>query len=409
MSIFVRRAVIALTGGAAALAGAAMPALASSAPTGWRTAALISTRGNETALTSVAAASPADAWAAGVSAPATASTPDGFIERWAGESWKAVVLPSAVEKAWDKSGLSLTLVGASSSTNVWVFNEFPAGSAPDTYVRLAGRKWATGTIPGTTVSTGHFVVITSVEVFAKAGVWVFGGEVKLSAGQAALAPYAAHYNGRRWSTVAVPGSGEITAVSAISPGNMWAVVGVNSLGSAISTTSKPAVLHWNGSRWQRASSQPSLPADADLTAVAAGAGNQVWVAGDVPTKAGGTVADFVAANNGRDWAAPVTLPRSAATATASAKQPYEIESLVQDGRGGLWALAGNLAPARPRVWHYAPGKWSLPASPSFGTAQRFLLQLAAVPGSPGSVWAAGSTGKQASAEGLIAITGPTPR
>jgi hypothetical protein len=228
----------------------------------------------------------------------------------------------------------------------------------------------------------------------------------------AFVPYAARYNGKRWTTVKVPATGQITAFSAISPSNIWAVTGTSGMGDELlgdfgaSAPATSSVLHWNGKSWQKVPAQPSLPAGGDLTSITAG--KQVLVGGDVATSKGATTVQFVDKMSGSTWAAPVNLPKSGATAAASNHLPYQIESLVPAGGGSYWALSGNVTLATPRLWRYAGGKWSAPISPMFGNKRRALLQLADVPGTS-SVWAAGEIGPESTAQGLIALSGPTPR
>jgi hypothetical protein len=405
-----RGGAVALAGSAVALVGAVLPAQAAT-NTGWRTAATVASTGRQAILTSIDAVSAADAWAAGFAATASGTKPVGLVEHWTGKRWQQVTLPATVAKAWAGKSADFPVVGAASSTNVWAFDQVPGATGSDHYLRLSGRRWTVGTLPGTNAGKGQFVILTSVEVLGKQGVWVFGGKLRFVAasGQPSLAPYAAHFIGNKWTSVKVAGSGEITSVSVLSPSNMWAVVGASGLGGELASSSTPAVLHWNGTSWQPAAVQPAVPAGADLTSVTAAAGNKVWVGGDVPTKYNGTVADFVTELTGTAWSAPVDLPGSGATAPASNRLPYELESIVPDGSGGLWALADNYNGAVPRLWHFSGGKWSHATSPGFGGKYRTLLQLAAVPGARGSVWAAGTVGVQARAKGLIAITGPTPR
>jgi hypothetical protein len=49
----------------------------------------------------------------------------------------------------------------------------------------------------------------------------------------AFVPYAARYNGKRWTTVKVPATGQITAFSAISPSHIWAVTGTSGMGDEL--------------------------------------------------------------------------------------------------------------------------------------------------------------------------------
>jgi hypothetical protein len=89
-----------------------------------------------------------------------------------------------------------------------------------------------------------------------------------------------HWNGRRWSRVAVPASGEYDVVQAISPTDVW-VTSVAGDPWAAGQTGNPAampgganVIHWNGKDWTLA--QQGLAKTASIYALAASAGN-VWM------------------------------------------------------------------------------------------------------------------------------------
>jgi hypothetical protein len=403
------RAAIVLSGSAIALVGAMLPAqAASSATTGWRAVAIVSAKGRETIMTGVDAVSGNDAWAAAYQATSNGKDQAGLVEHWAGRSWQPVKLPAKIAKFWS-SAADDAVVGASSATDVWLVTALP-GSRGSAYLRLAGRTWTTGTLPGGSLSGPSLLLVNSVVVLGKSGTWVFGGKANVLAAKPSFTPYAAYYNGRRWTTVNVPATGEVTAASAISASNIWAVTGTSSAASALTGAASPGsaseVLHWNGKTWQKVASQPSLPAGGNLTSITAG--RQLLVGGDVATSSGGTAVQFTDTTSGAGWSAPVDLPRSGATAKSSNDLPYVVESLVPAGAGSYWALSGNLSLAPPMLWHYAGGKWSAVASPAFGNKHRALLQLSEVPGSA-SVWGVGAVGTVSTAKGLIALTGPTPR
>jgi hypothetical protein len=401
----VRRAALVLSGSAVVLAGSMLPAQA--ATTGWRSATAVTVKDRGVMLTAVAAPAANDAWASGVSATGSGADTREVMEYWNGRSWKPVTLPSKVAKVWANTDGAFQVVGASSASNVWAVDQIPAvKSDTDTYLRLSGHRWTTGTLPGSSAKSGHEVLVTSVEVLGNSNVWVFGGELKVSSTQVTFAPYAAHFTGQRWSTVAVPGANEITAVSEIAPNNMWAVTGTSGFGgpefgSGGSAPAASTVLHWNGSSWQAAAVQPSaLPSGADLTAITAAGGNRLTIGGDVANSAGKTTSAFADQFNGTAWSAPSTLPKFGAGG--------EIVSLVPNGHDGLWALSSNLDALRSQLWQNSGGRWSSPASPKFGNRLCELMQLAAVSGGR-SVWAAGVEGTEKSFHGVIAIEGPTPR
>jgi hypothetical protein len=402
------RAAIVLSGSALALAAVTLPAQAATSATGWRAVTTIGVKGSLAIMTGVDAVSANDAWAAGFAGTSSGGKPDALIEHWAGRSWQQVKLPSKVAKAWDRFGPTEVVVGASSATNLWAVTQIGAEGRADGYLRLSGRTWTTGVLPGSTSSDNSLVLVTSVLVL-KSGTWVFGGKAELGA-QSSFSPYAAYYNGRRWSTVKVPAAGEITAAGAVSANNIWAVTGTSGAGEEISPAGTAAVrsvvLHSNGTSWQKAAAQPSLPAGGDLTSITVG--KQFLVGGDVATSSGGTAVQFTDQLSSGKWRAPVDLPRSGVSANASNDIPYQIESLVPAGAGSYWALSGNETMVTPMFWHYAGGKWSAVASPTFGSKHRALLQLSDVGGSA-SVWAVGAVGTESAAKALIALTGPTPR
>jgi hypothetical protein len=405
-----RGAAVVLAGSAIALTAATLPAQAAATTTGWRAVTKVSVKGVGAVMTGVDAVRANDAWAGGFAATDSGKKAVGLIEHWSGTSWQAVKLPAKIAKAWAAPGANYVTIGASSSTNVWAVGEFPTASSKGrvAYLRLSGRTWTKGLLPG--AGGSRFLLVTSVEVLGKSDTWVFGGIVNVTSTTESFVPYAARYNGSRWSTVKIPASGEITAVSAVSANNIWAVTGTSGLGQEIlSTGAAPAtsaVLHWNGKNWPKVASQPGLPTGGDLTSIIAG--KQVLVGGDVATSGGGTSVQFVDQMSGSTWAAPVKLPKSGVAAASSNHLPYQIESLVPAGHGSYWALSGNLTMVAPKLWHYTGGKWSAPISPMFGNKHRALVQLAEVPGT-GSVWGVGEVGPESTAKGLIALTGPTPR
>jgi hypothetical protein len=395
-----RRAALVLAGSAVALVGGILPAQA--ATTGWRSVARVSVKGDETLLTGVDAVAKGDAWAVGGAETSKASKPVGIIEHWTGRSWRQVTLPAAVAKKWNPSALSLPVVGASSARNVWAFGENFAGGASYSYVRLNGRTWTFGTLPGTSVASGNLVVVTATRVISSKDVWVFGGKLKASASNPSFAPYAAQYNGHKWTSRSVPGDGAIVGISEISAGNIWAALGTPELDAAegLAPTTAPAVDHWNGKAWAAASVQPTgLTKGATLDSILAAKGGQVWIGGGEPNTKGGTT-EFAAELTGSTWTA-TTLP-----ARASAND-YALTSMTPDGHGGIWAAAGGVAVTKVRLWHLTGGTWTS-STPAFGSSQRTLFQLAAVPGSS-SVWGVGVIARGKRYDGLIALVGPTPR
>ena len=402
-----RRAAIVLAGSALALAAGLIPAQA--ATTGWRTDATVATRGYETVFTSVAASSRADAWATGLSGNAKGTKLQTVIRHWTGKTWRSVTLPAKTEKAWAKTDPFITEVGAASSRSVWVFGGFYGG-----YLRLNGSRWSVATLPGGGAKSGNLLEIDAVKVFSGSNAWAFGVLDSLSSSTDAGVPYAAHYNGKKWSRVGVPGSGAISAVAAPSAGEIWAVedatAGLTGLGirSAINRTAAlsasgtaPVVLEWTASTgWVQAALQPALSDSDVITSAAAEPNGDIWIGGSAPNKASGTTP--VAADwNGTAWSSVSDLPMKASSTD------WALEAMAPDGSGGLWGLAegGN---GSGRVFQLTSTKWST-VSTSFGKHPWVLLALTLVPGTR-SAWGVGAVeASKSSANGLIAVTGALPR
>jgi hypothetical protein len=402
-----RRAALVLAGGAVALAGGMLPAQA--ATTGWRSVAKVSVKGKETLLTGVDAVAKGDAWAVGGAVTSSGTKPVGVIEHWTGKSWRHVTLPATVAKKWNAdSGTAFPVVGASSASNVWAFSEnisSPTGSAA--YLRLSGHKWTVGTLPGTSIASGHFVFITATRVISTKDVWVFGGKLKESTSSLSFTPYAAQYNGHKWTSKSVRGDGAVVGVSEISAGNMWAAIGTPELFAAEggdTAASTPSVDQWNGKAWVAGPALPTSTSTGPLTiasldSILATKGGHVWIGGGAANTKKGTT-EFAAELTGSTWTA-TTLP-----ATASATD-YALTSMAPDGDGGIWAAAGGVATTKVRIWHLTGSTWTS-SSPAFGSSERTLFQLAAVPGTS-SVWGVGVVARGKSDDGLIALVGPTPR
>ena len=395
-----RRAAVVLSGTALALTAAVLPAQA--ATVGWRVSADFATRGHITVLTTVDAVSGRDAWAAGVTENNKTLTFSPVLRHWTGKQWQPATLPAGVAKRWDNSFPVFSQIAASSAGDVWVFNGFLSA----VYLHLSGGRWSIGSLPGGSGTSGNTIEITAVRDAGKGNVWVFGARVNQDSPAAQAVPYAAHFNGRSWTSQALTGNGAITAVSAASASSMWAVVGRPNAGISpgpIGGVTKPLVLHWTAmAGWQQAAVQPALPAGANLTSVVAEPGGTVWIGGSVKNGAKGTTA-FAA-----KWTQAAKTWTLAHLGGASPGK-WELVDMAASGRGGIWglALAVNVKGQPSRLWHLSGATWSK-VTPDFGKREWFLAQLASVPGTA-SVWGVGALKIGKSADGLIAVDGPMPR
>jgi hypothetical protein len=398
-----RHAVVVAAGGALALSGsvqsvqsvqsASAPHPSNATTSWWRITSTFGVTKGQGALTSISAPSAVDAWATGFTVLPTDFGVSAFIRHWTGKTWRAVSLPPRLARAWSAGSPILAQIGSSSAANVWLFNGIGSGRAQ--YLRLKGTRWSMGTLPGAGGSGGEAVLITSAKVFSPTDVWAFGVTLRFGP-RGITSPYAAHFDGRRWSTVPVPGMGAITAVSAVSPKDLWAVVGSITT-QRIAPAATPAVLQWTARLgWRAAPVQPKLPGGAQLSSVLAARGGRLWIGGEAPNPADG-LTPLVATWTGSAWTT-TELPITASTSR------WGMAELAANGTG-LWGVAAAEGVAGHELWHLNGTKWSK-VSPGFGWHVWQLAQLVGVPGTR-SLWAAGAIRYNGTVKAIIALDGPT--
>ncbi len=160
--------------------------------------------------------------------------------------------------------------------------------------------WTAGTLSDATD-------LDASAMFGPRDVWAFG----VLDPNTRPRPYAARYDGSRWHRIAVPGHDGIDGVSAVSPRDIWAVLGTPQTGA---WTGPGALVHWNGRRW-RTVGLPARLATPRLGSVLARSATSVWVGGAIRNRDGGST-EAVGHWNGRGWTV-VTLPARPARRTTT--------------------------------------------------------------------------------------------
>jgi hypothetical protein len=388
-------AAIAAAGGVLAFSSAVQPVSTphpgNAASTWWRVAATFGAKHGQADLTSISAPSAQDTWVAGFTVRSTGFGVSALIKHWTGQAWQAVALPAGVARTWNNASPILAQIGASSPANVWVLNGILSGLPR--YLRFDGKHWSSGTLPGAAGNGRQVVLITSAKVFSPTDVWAFGMIQRFSP-QGWQSPYAAHFNGKSWAIVPVPGQGAITSVSAISPDDFWAVIGCVTT-QRIATFAKPAVLQWTGrSGWRAAPVQPRLPAGAGLSSVVAERGGALWVGGETPNSADGTT-PLSAIWNKKAWIVS-QLPITASW------DRWGLAELAATG-GGVWGVTAAENVTSHQLWHLIGTRW-FQVSPGFGWHAWQLGGLAAIPGTS-SIWAAGMIRYRGTVNAIVALKG----
>lgn len=383
---------IGLVGSAGALAVAAglSPAQASgpvrpSAVPDWRPIANIMSLNTRTFLNSVETSAPREAWAAGFSqieiAPGQSRLVPA-IETWNGTAWTGVDLPPGLKIG--NGPQYLDAVSASGPHNVWIDSD--AGH----WLHYDGTTWTTGVLP----DASEVSLLSSLAV-STTNQWAFGGT---GAGPV-LKPYAARNTGSGWKRTAVPGTGAIVGVSAVTGTDIWAVMGTGFESAGIQSPTS-GLVRWYAGAWHAGPALPASMHNSALGAILARSDTNVWVGGAAKNSEGGYT-EAIAHWNGHAWSV-VKLPVPATTTK------WHVNSIVPDGSGGLWALGnciGNCVPHKSRLWHEVGGRWTSPEVPSWEVHNTALNQLAAT---GHSVWGAGSITDGSFLGGLIALWGPVP-
>lgn len=355
-----------------ALAGAlvAVPGLsrAASQP-GWRVVAVLrenTSQLNGTLLSNVAATGPDNAWLAGTyctNSDCKRSTL--LVQHWTGKAWQVIAVPTADKNS--ATEYSAAGVAASSAASAWVLNDV------GTY-----QKYSTNVLHWTPKGWGTPVkfpaALTAVVAPLAKRAWVFGAN-------AVGTPYAATFNGTKWSQVTVPVAGN--SASATTAGNIW-VIGTAASSGAI------GIMKFNGTAW-RTTPLPSLglssSQEAVATGIAAASTKNVWATGyimdtsveiDPPSK------PFLLHWNGAKWTA-IKVPKLPADSI------WANVNVTQDGHGGAWLDATTIALSGAQqgyLLHYSGGAWSRVTAPAVAGDFTEPGALTWIPGTR-SVWGAG--------------------
>jgi hypothetical protein len=185
-----------------------------------------------------AATSATDSWSTWVTTsagPGSPPTTPQAVERWDGTAWQRVAVPASLVPHV-RTSIS---VATGSASDAWIFSwKWPAEA-----LRYIDGRWSLPQVPSWVIRPGadKRLAISSA-AFSRANLWVFSLGIDGDKDH-----YAAHYNGRTWTKVTLPGiPGEVSAVSA---SDIWALA--VSAGCVGCNWAASGVMHYNGApgRW----------------------------------------------------------------------------------------------------------------------------------------------------------------
>src|ERR1019366_317559 len=167
-------------------------------------------------------------------------------------------------------------ISGTSTSDVWAVGSSNAPGAPDQTLveHWDGATWSIVTSPDPGNADN---ILQGVAALGPTDVWAVGAAQTTATFY--QRPMAIHWNGATWAAMSLPeptgctGHSYLTAVSAITHGDVWAT---GWCGSGGTTPQQGYVEHWNGHHWALFGSYGSLPANSQLYGISATGPNDVW-------------------------------------------------------------------------------------------------------------------------------------
>ncbi len=226
--------------------------------------------------------------------------------------------------------------------------------------------------------------LSAVAALSPGNVWAVGWTTE--------GPLIEHWNGTAWKVVSNPGpsGGSLNGIFAVSKNDIWAVGSVYS-GSGPRQT---LIEHWNGTKWSVIFS----PAADTLNAVTAAAANEVWAVGSNYDMASNTNQVVIEHWEGKGW--KVVSGVNPATGDnmlsgVAAITAHDVWAVGHSTSAAAGSAVPNTVPnpsTQTLVEHWNGVQWSAITSPSPATATNMLNAVAAV--SSNDVWAVGQQAPQ---------------
>ena len=242
-------------------------------------------------------------------------------------------------------------------------------------------QWAVVASPSVPYSS----FLEGVAVVSANDVWAVGLNYDLNSGnQRTLVE---HWDGTQWNIVPSPNVNQhdnyLTAVSAVSANNVWAVGLYEPFSGPLN---RPLIEHWDGAQWSIVSAPtPPGPGDSALSSVKALAANDIWAVGGF-TDANNLPQTLAIHWDGSSWS---TVPSPNVGTTSNG-----LAAIDGTGPNDLWAVgsyAGGLGGIyQTLTLHWNGVQWSIVSSPNLGSGHNQLDGVAVI--AANDAWAVGFTG-----------------
>lgn len=314
------------------------PAQAAGTP-GWRFAEVYP---QSNWISSVSASSAANAWAVGQDSFTSSCDMCLFTAHWNGKKWQTISTPPGLLHQINRL-VGYTAVAATTGKRAWIFawgEDNELGTTELSAVEWTGTSWSpVHNFPGSPS-------LTAAAASGPSDVWGFG-----ATGGRGQTPWAVHYNGTRWSQVAIPVS--VSQASGSAAAGDWVT------GTVAAHPGRVEVLHWSKGGWRNVALPKISVAKGEQLLpglIAAVTPANVWATVSVGPPTGVVLSTVLLHWNGKAWSR-VPLPKG-----------VKVYGLASDGHGGSWvasytvhkpgALLAGLV-----MYHYAGGHWTRVAVP----------------------------------------------
>jgi len=264
-------------------------------------------------LSAVSCAAPASCWAVGSSERGDSAPQLNQVLHWNGRRWSPVSVP----QPGGRTALGLSeLFGVSCPVpaSCWAVGSSERGdSAPrlNQVLHWNGRRWSLVSVR----TPSRFSELIGVSCPAPRSCWAVGAYLIIGDGsfnQLTALNLALHWNGRRWSRVATPdqdgtsqGSGnQLIGVGCTAPADCWAVGSSGNVFGRVAGIELNQALHWNGRKWSLVAvpdpgGATGFVAANVLIGVGCASAASCWAVGNLGPNGGNEALRW----NGRRWSA----------------------------------------------------------------------------------------------------------
>ncbi len=256
----------------------------------WRAVTTPSTSVSSTnTLSAISADTPSDVWAVG-SYQSQAGVTQTLVEHWQGSGWTIVTSPNP-----DPNNTAvLTSVAALSPTDVWAagyWMDSTTGNDEPLVEQWNGSVWNIIQFP--VPDLGGDTYITAIAVASANDIWAVGDSGSGIGPSSATGSFIGQWNGTQWTLDPTPvdGSEQVSQLNGVAVVSATLAVAVGALGN------QPLIEMWNGSRWVLGAAPSAGDAGQYVfLGAAASSAQDIWIVGNATNAQGNT--EPVAAHSG---------------------------------------------------------------------------------------------------------------